>query len=160
MDKQERQRQASNRYRAKNLEACRQRSRDYAKVRQRDHAEDYARRAAKLRTKENWPKFIMAGLRHRARKRGLVFDITEEDISVPDVCPVLGIPIVIRTGRHPRKNYDSPSVDRIHNDKGYVKGNVQVISTRANSLKSDATIEELEAVLKYMKDHSNDRTTH
>ena len=46
---------------------------------------------------------------------------------------------------------DRPSLDRIDGAKGYVKGNVRVISHRANMLKNDATIEELELVLKDLR---------
>jgi hypothetical protein len=46
-----------------------------------------------------------------------------------------------------------PTIDRIENDKGYVEGNVAIISFRANSIKHDATIDELRAVLAYMEAH-------
>jgi hypothetical protein len=45
----------------------------------------------------------------------------------------------------------SPSVDKFDNDRGYVKGNVNVISNRANVLKNDATVAEMRAVLTYME---------
>lgn len=71
----------------------------------------------------------------RSAKRKLDFNIDPEDIVVPDICPILGIPM--RT----------PSLDRINPGKGYVKGNVRVISHRANMLRHNATYEELRAVL-------------
>ena len=86
--------------------------------------------------------------KHRAKKKGLPFTIRLSDIVIPERCPVLGFPLE-RCGKRPREH--SPSLDRIDNALGYVPGNVAVISQHANHLKSDATIEELEAVLKYMK---------
>ena len=73
-----------------------------------------------------------------------------EDIVVPDVCPVLGIPI---QKNHGHQGYfdDSPSVDRIIPELGYTKGNVRVISNRANLLKNNAKIEELELVLEDLR---------
>lgn len=86
----------------------------------------------------------------RARKKNLDFNITIEDIKIPTICPILKIPIVPGKGRKGKKSMSgpgnrdsSPSVDRIDNDKGYVKGNVRVISWRANYLKNTATLEEL-----------------
>ena len=84
----------------------------------------------------------------RAVKKGIDFDLTVEDIIIPDICPVLGIPLFMGT----KKRHDnSPSLDRIDNSKGYVKGNVRVISWRANHLKSDSNIQELRKVIAYME---------
>lgn len=45
----------------------------------------------------------------------------------------------------------SPSIDRIDSTRGYTKDNVQIISWKANRIKSYATIDEIETVLNYMK---------
>lgn len=91
--------------------------------------------------------------KRRARKRGLEFDLELSDIVIPEVCPALGIPIfrgyVSETKKTPGPN--SPSLDRIDSSKGYLKGNVRVISWKANRIKSDATAEDLEKILAYMK---------
>jgi hypothetical protein len=83
--------------------------------------------------------------RKRAQRFGLPFGIEPEDVLVPDVCPVLGIPLD-STSRD-----NTPSLDRIVPASGYVRGNIQVISFRANRIKSDATAPELQAILAYME---------
>ena len=75
----------------------------------------------------------------RATAKNREFNIELSDIVIPDLCPVFGIPMV------------RPSVDRIDSSKGYVKGNVRVISYRANVLKNDASVAELELVLADLK---------
>jgi hypothetical protein len=90
-------------------------------------------------------KAILISIKSRAKKTNVEFSLTEEDISIPELCPILKIPIKKqytnkgKTG--PRRN--SPSVDRIDNTKGYIKGNVHVISNQANIMKSSATPQEL-----------------
>lgn len=85
---------------------------------------------------------LLNAARSRAKARNLEFDIDVTDIVIPDVCPLLGIPVFVNEGKaKPKPN--SPSLDRIDPLKGYVKGNVWVISLKANTMKSNATLEEL-----------------
>lgn len=90
---------------------------------------------------------LLNNARGRAVDKGLDFSITLDDFEVPLVCPVLGIPIA-----HGHTSRDSwPTLDRKDNLKGYVPGNVFVISYRANRIKNDATISELKLILEYME---------
>ena len=83
---------------------------------------------------------MLVAAKQRAGKKGLDFNIDVEDIIIPEKCPYLGITI-FKTGGKAKNN--SPSLDRIDPTKGYIKGNVEVISWRANSLKKDASSNEL-----------------
>lgn len=95
----------------------------------------------------NLPRYLLNQIRGRARRAGIPCDLTLEDIVIPEVCPVLGIPLVRGKGH---SHAGSPSFDRFDPKLGYVKGNVRVISYRANTIKSDATVDELRRVLAYM----------
>jgi hypothetical protein len=65
--------------------------------------------------------------------------------NIPEFCPVFPwIRLEFRVGAERQDN--SPSLDRIDNTKGYVKGNVRIVSWRANRLKGNATDEELAAL--------------
>lgn len=85
-------------------------------------------------------KDLLRWAKGRAKTRGLPFDISEADIEIPPLCPVLGIPLVKGQGT-PTDN--SPTLDRIDSTKGYTPENVLVVSYRANRIKNDATISEL-----------------
>nr|WP_313518796.1 hypothetical protein [Brevundimonas diminuta] len=80
--------------------------------------------------------------RERAARSGLEFSLAPDDIEVPEVCPVLGIPIIVGGSR----SGNSPSLDRIRPESGYTAGNVRVISSRANSMKGGRTLSELVAL--------------
>ena len=82
---------------------------------------------------------ILSAAKMRAKKKGLPFSLTIDDIVIPVVCPYFGIPLKAADGR---MNDNSPSLDRISPALGYVPGNVEVISWRANRLKGDGTAEE------------------
>jgi hypothetical protein len=100
-------------------------------------------------------------LRANAKQRGIEFNLEQSDITPPLVCPILGIPLNLEFERGDRAG---PSVDRIDNKSGYVKGNVQVVSLLANRMKQDASPEELlkfaEWILKtYKSANDNDGRT-
>jgi hypothetical protein len=84
--------------------------------------------------------------RARAKKSGLDFNLTEDDIIIPTHCPLLGIELYTAEGRKSVKD-NSASLDRIDSSKGYVKGNVWVISNKANTMKSNATLEEMKTLV-------------
>lgn len=91
---------------------------------------------------------LLKGVRDRANKANIPFNLELSDLVIPDLCPVLGIKIAWGIGK---RNDHSPSVDRIIPSQGYIKGNIQIISWRANRLRNDATTEELEKILCYAK---------
>ena len=99
--------------------------------------------------RDNPKRQMIVNARARSRRSGLEFRISEDDIVIPEVCPVLGIPLVV--GRHKQPSDNSPSLDRMDNLRGYTPDNVCVISWRANSLKGNATVEEVEKILAYMR---------
>lgn len=97
-----------------------------------------------------WSKYKTNSLIASAKKRGHEFDITYKDILslVTNVCPVLGIRLDYSLGSHKKKILpSSPSVDRIDNTKGYVKGNIIIVSQRANKIKYDLRVSEITPVL-------------
>lgn len=97
-----------------------------------------------LQYRKRYPnRGLFRSAKNRAKAKNLEFDISIEDVNIPDNCPILGIPIISGVGTGQGGNMDSPSLDRIDNTKGYIKGNVQVISHKANSMKFTATPEEL-----------------
>lgn len=93
---------------------------------------------------------ILTRVKSRAKQKGIDFNLEIEDVDIPDICPVLGIKLNPHSG-HRGYHHDSPSLDKIYPDKGYMKGNVRVISARANLLKNDASVEELTKVLEDLK---------
>jgi len=83
-------------------------------------------------------KALFKSARYGARRRGLEFAITLDDIKIPETCPIFGFKLTLEG-----KRSTSASIDRIDNSKGYVPGNVVVVSLKANHVKSDCTLDEL-----------------
>lgn len=103
--------------------------------------------AVRLRRKRNYVKMLLYRIKRKCDRLGWEFDLAEADIKIPKRCPVLGIPLEVSVGKGRSDN--TPSIDRVDNKRGYVKDNVEIISWRANRLKSDATPQELRRLAKY-----------
>jgi hypothetical protein len=93
-------------------------------------------------------KLLLDGAKSRAKKKNIPFSIKLDDIFIPDICPVLGITL-FKIGEHSSDN--SATLDRIIPSLGYVPGNIIVISSKANRIKSNATYEEIFMVGEWLK---------
>lgn len=102
----------------------------------REYGRDYAAR----KTVHNPRQVMLERARSRAAALGREFTLTVDDIVIPSHCPILGLPLVQNKGK---LGGDSASLDRLDSTRGYVPGNVWVISHLANSMKSAATPEQL-----------------
>jgi thymidylate synthase ThyX len=91
--------------------------------------------------KEHDPDFRIHTAKYNAKKREISFELEKGDIEWPTHCPILNIEL--NYDSTDSDNDNSPSIDRIDSDKGYVKGNVWVISNLANRMKNDANKEQL-----------------
>lgn len=133
------------RYREKNKEKVRKAAREYQR-RHREALLPKMREYSRSRYRNDPRLSLFEGAKRRAKLYNLPFSITLEDIIIPDTCPVLGIPI--ETGL-PANSPQLPSLDRNIPDLGYMPGNVTVMSLRANSLKKNATLEEVTALYEW-----------
>lgn len=102
----------------------------------------------KTHGKSYTPEFkLLTGAKARSRQKQLPFNLTIEDIVIPTYCPILGIKLESQLGRC---GANSPTLDRIVPKLGYVRGNIAVISQRANTVKSDATPEQIHLVADWL----------
>jgi hypothetical protein len=100
------------------------------------------------RRKSGHDRWLWNICKARATRNGVDFNIEIGDIIIPKRCPVLGLPLKMNSGT-PRD--DSATIDRINPNKGYIKGNIVVISHRANKIKSNASCAEIYKTYKWLK---------
>lgn len=87
--------------------------------------------------------YLLSLARCRATDNGIEFNITVADMGQPpEFCPVLGYRLKY-FGQSVKNAKDTATLDRVDNTRGYVAGNVIIVSARANELKRDATPDEL-----------------
>jgi hypothetical protein len=91
---------------------------------------------------KNLNQILYSSAKQRANKKGLPFDISRDDIIIPEYCPILGVKLEIKKGSQGGHSF-SPSLDKIVPELGYIKGNIWVISLLANNMKSSANKEQL-----------------
>ena len=112
------------------------------RIKHKEYLTEYNKIYQREYFKKNPDKYLFWSVKGRANRAGLPFDLKFGDIIIPDICPILGIKLQRNIGKLSRSQ-NSPSVDRIYPEKGYIKSNIQVISMRANVMKNDASPEEL-----------------
>ena len=112
----------------------------------REKHREWERDYLKRKRQENPEYYLWKAAKKRAKSKQLDFDIEVSDIIIPQFCPLLHIPIIHKVGTG-KRNDNSPSLDRLDNSRGYVKGNIVVVSWRANFLKSDAEFQELQRLV-------------
>jgi hypothetical protein len=97
-----------------------------------------------MSTKEGHIKRTASTRKVYAKKAGIPFTVSIDYlISIAhDNCPVFGFPL-LWASRNKRGNPFSPSLDKINPELGYIEGNVQWISYKANTMKSNASSAEL-----------------
>lgn len=91
---------------------------------------------------------MLKDARWRSSRDGIPFALSADDISIPKVCPVLGLRLKTSRGR---AGPCSPSLDRIVPERGYVPSNVIVVSHRANEIRRDATVKELRMLYQFYR---------
>jgi DNA-binding TFAR19-related protein (PDSD5 family) len=96
--------------------------------------------------------YMLRSIKQSAARRNLDFNLTTEDIEIPELCPVLKIPLYFTVGK---RTDNTPSVDRVDSSQGYTRKNIKIISWKANRLKSNATTEELRNLLEYIETAKN-----
>ncbi len=110
---------------------------------------DNARERNRQHKMEDPLNHMYSRLKKSAKDDNKVFSIKLEDLKFSDRCPIYGTEWDLS---HIRSD-QTPTVDRVDNTKGYIKGNVKIISWKANRLKHTASLKEIEALAKYMKEH-------
>ena len=115
--------------------------------------ENKLRKSIRGRNRKDWlhttPEYkLFNNAKARAKEKNLEFTIKLSDIKIPEVCPLLGIPL--ESGKN-KCQPNSPSLDRINTQRGYVPNNVWVISHKANTIKSDLTFSELKMFLEKLE---------
>ena len=122
-------------YSSKNRDSLIAKSREYYQTNK-----DTILAQEKLKRKTDPSKNLLSAAKKRSQCKNLEFSLTKEDIVIPNRCPILGIDLGVGNGK---KEKGSPSIDRLDNTKGYTKENSWVISSLANTMKQDASCEEL-----------------
>ena len=115
--------------------------------RNKENHRAWSRRYYQIWRRKNPEQYLYNAAKRRAREKGLEFNIEVSDIKIPETCPILGLKLEMGDAR---SKSSSPSLDRRDNSKGYVKGNVYVISNKANLHKGNLSTEEIGALYEYV----------
>ncbi len=102
----------------------------------------------RVRAEKNPEITLMTVAKVRSKRFGVPFSLDIEDVSIPDTCPILGL-VLSKKGDVRTEN--SPSIDRVNPELGYVRGNTAIISDRANRIKNNGTADEHRKIADWMR---------
>ena len=112
----------------------------------------------KLYRDKNKAQYIYTATRRKAKSENIPFNLEISDIIIPEYCPILEIKLEIFESKD---NLNGPSIDKIIPNLGYIKGNIRIISRKANMMKLNASPEELKLfsinILKYIKEYEQNK---
>lgn len=97
-------------------------------------------------------KMLIDHARQRAVRHSVLFELGQKDVFVPNVCPILGIPLEKGKGK---MQESSPTIDRRIPEKGYTRDNISIISLRANQIKAHGSAEEHRKIADWMDSWPN-----
>jgi hypothetical protein len=147
-------------YYHKYKEEISQKNKEY-RIKNKDKLREYEQSLKRKEVRSQWTKnkrkedpcrFIFYSAKRRSKIDGTIFTINKQDVI--DVypkdgkCPMLGIDMMPNIGK---MQDNSPSLDRIIPGKGYSKGNIIVISYKANRIKNDASLQDLKNVVLFLE---------
>jgi hypothetical protein len=125
------------------------------KPKRKEYKQNEKARLTRLK-KENPLEWIRATWSARTAGKGQRgYKVKFDDLKWPTHCPILGIEINYKPG-NVQHDWNRWSIDRLDSSKGYVAGNVAVISLKANTIKSFGTAEEHERIAAWMRAYEAD----
>lgn len=89
----------------------------------------------------NRSRYLLKTIKKRCEQNNIAFNLEEKDLIIPEYCPVLKVKLTVEDMNI--GDWNAPSVDRIDPTLGYIKGNIMIMSRKANTMKNNATKEEL-----------------
>lgn len=95
---------------------------------------------------------LIRGAKAMSKQRGLKFTITRDDIELTKFCPCCDKEMIVKY--EGRQTDDTPTLDRVKNDLGYIKGNVVIICWKCNQMKHKGTASEHRAIADYIDKYS------
>ena len=133
-------------------EVAEARRRSIQKYRETEKGKEANRRKSKAWRDANPGKHLYGLAYSRAKEKGLPFSLVPSDVVIPEKCPIFGIPLMRGTSGKPCSN--SPTIDRVIPELGYIPANIRVISRRANELKNNMTVDQLEMLFAWVRNET------
>ena len=101
---------------------------------------------------------IYSHYKNNAKKRGIEFDITIEDMYKQFLlqnkkCPYTGYDLILSAKIIYRRTPKTASLDRIDSTKGYIKENIQWVFKKINILKNDLSHDEFIKLCNVIAEH-------